>query len=81
MPGLLFGIPGAYAVARYRRSGFALIVLTARMAPGIAFLIPWFVLFVQLKLTNTYLALVTTHLIQTLPIVTFSSMLTFSLNH
>ncbi|MCX5909383.1 MAG: carbohydrate ABC transporter permease [Deltaproteobacteria bacterium] len=67
--GLVFGIPGAYAVARYRRSGFALIVLTARMAPGIAFLLPWFVMFVQLKLTNTYLALVATHLIQTLPIV------------
>ena len=67
--GLLFGIPGAYAVARYRRTGFALIVLAARMAPGIAFLLPWFVLFVQLKLTNTYFALVTTHLIFTLPLI------------
>ncbi len=67
--GLLFGIPGAYAVARYKRTGFALIVLAARMAPGIAFLLPWFVLFVQLKLTNTYFALVTTHLIFTLPLV------------
>ena len=64
--GLLFGIPGAYAVARYKRTGFALIVLAARMAPGIAFLLPWFVLFVQLRLTNTYFALVTTHLIFTL---------------
>ena len=67
--GLLFGIPGAYAVARYKRTGFALIVLAARMAPGIAFLLPWFVLFVQLKLTNTYFALVTTHLIFTLPLI------------
>lgn len=67
--GLLFGIPGAYAVARYKRTGFALIVLAARMAPGIAFLLPWFVLFVQLRLTNTYFALVTTHLIFTLPLI------------
>jgi len=67
--GLLFGIPGAYAVARYRRTGFALLILAARMAPGIAFLLPWFVLFVQMKLTNTYFALVTTHLIFTLPII------------
>jgi multiple sugar transport system permease protein len=66
---LLFGIPGAYAVARYKRTGFALIVLAARMAPGIAFLLPWFVLFVQLRLTNTYFALVTSHLIFTLPLV------------
>jgi multiple sugar transport system permease protein len=67
--GLLFGIPGAYAVARYKRTGFGLLVLAARMAPGIAFLLPWFVLFVQLKLTNTYFALVTTHLIFTLPLI------------
>jgi multiple sugar transport system permease protein len=67
--GLLFGIPGAYAVARYKRTGFALIVLAARMAPGIAFLLPWFVLFVQLRLTNTYFALVTSHLIFTLPLI------------
>lgn len=67
--GLLFGIPAAYAVARYRRSGFALIVLAARMAPGIAFLIPWFVLFVQLRLTDTYVALVATHMIVTLPLI------------
>jgi multiple sugar transport system permease protein len=67
--GLLFGIPGAYAVARYKRTGFGLLVLAARMAPGIAFLLPWFVLFVQLRLTNTYLALVTTHLIFTLPLI------------
>jgi len=66
---LLFGIPGAYAVARYKRTGFALIVLAARMAPGIAFLLPWFVLFVQLRLTNTYFALVTSHLIFTLPLI------------
>jgi multiple sugar transport system permease protein len=67
--GLLFGIPGAYAVARYKRTGFGLLVLAARMAPGIAFLLPWFVLFVQLRLTNTYSALVTTHLIFTLPLI------------
>jgi multiple sugar transport system permease protein len=67
--GLLFGIPGAYAVARYKKTGFALIVLAARMAPGIAFLLPWFVLFVQLKLTNTYFALVTSHLIFTMPLI------------
>ena len=66
---LVLGIPGAYGVARYRRHGFALVVLAARMAPGIAFLIPWFVMFVQLKLTNTYTALVAAHLIVSLPIV------------
>ncbi len=66
---LVLGIPGAYGVARYRRNTFAMVVLAARMAPGIAFLIPWFVMFVQLRLTNTYQALVASHLIICLPIV------------
>ncbi len=66
---LLLGIPAAYSVARYRRNGFALLILAARMAPGIAFLIPWFVLFVKVHLTDTYVALISTHLIVTLPIV------------
>lgn len=65
---LLLGLPAAYAVARYRRTGFALLVLAARMAPGIAFLIPWFMMFVQLGLADSYLALVATHLIVTLPL-------------
>ncbi len=67
--GLLFGIPGAYAVARYRRTGFGLFVLAARMAPGIAFLLPWFIIFVEMKLTDTYFSLVITHLIFTLPLI------------
>src|SRR5262245_19017853 len=36
------GLPGAYAIARYKRTGIALAILTARMAPGIGYLIPWF---------------------------------------
>src|SRR6266542_6423038 len=32
---LLLGLPGAYAIARFKRTGIALAILTARMAPGI----------------------------------------------
>jgi multiple sugar transport system permease protein len=67
--GLLIGIPGAYAVARYRRTGFGIFVLAARMAPGIAFLLPWFIIFVKTNLTDTYFSLVMTHLIFTLPLI------------
>ncbi|MGH7153686.1 MAG: carbohydrate ABC transporter permease, partial [Acetobacteraceae bacterium] len=34
--GLLLGVPAAYALARYRRTGVGVILLAARMAPGIA---------------------------------------------
>jgi multiple sugar transport system permease protein len=66
---LLLGLPGAYAIARFRRTGIALAILTARMAPGIAYLIPWFILFTKAKLIDTYTALILTHLIVALPLV------------
>ncbi len=66
---LLLGLPGAYAIARYRRTGIALAILTARMAPGIGYLIPWFILFTKAKMIDTYSALILTHLIVALPLV------------
>jgi multiple sugar transport system permease protein len=66
---LFLGLPGAYAIARFRRTGIALAILTARMAPGIAYLIPWFILFTKVKLIDTYTALILTHLIVALPLV------------
>jgi multiple sugar transport system permease protein len=66
---LLFGIPAAYAIARYRRTGLGLILLLARMAPLVAFLIPLFVLYVKLHLVNTYTGLVAAHILVTLPVV------------
>lgn len=66
---LLLGLPGAYAIARFRRTGIALAILTARMAPGIAYLIPWFILFTKARMIDTYTALILTHLIVALPLV------------
>jgi multiple sugar transport system permease protein len=66
---LLFGLPGAYAIARFKRTGIALGILTARMAPGIGYLIPWFILFTKAKMIDTYTALILTHLIVALPLV------------
>jgi multiple sugar transport system permease protein len=66
---LVLGLPGAYAVARFKQTGIALAILTARMAPGISYLIPWFILFTKLKMIDTYTALILTHLIVALPLV------------
>jgi multiple sugar transport system permease protein len=66
---LLLGLPGAYAIARFKRTGIALSILTARMAPGIGYLIPWFILFTKAGLIDTYTALILTHLIVALPLV------------
>ena len=66
---LLLGLPGAYAIARFKRTGIALAILTARMAPGIGYLIAWFILFTKAGMIDTYSALILTHLIVALPLV------------
>jgi len=65
---LFLGIPAAYSVARWRRTALGMLLLAARMAPGIAFLIPLFVMFLSLHLVGSYVSLIASHLIFTLPL-------------
>ena len=66
---LLFGAPAAYGIARWRRYGMGMAVLVARLMPGISFLIPWFILFRILGLSDSYLTLILTHMVVGLPAV------------
>jgi multiple sugar transport system permease protein len=66
--GLGLGIPAAYAMARWRRTAMGVVLLAARMAPGIAFLIPLFVACLELHLVGGYTSLIASHLIFTLPL-------------
>lgn len=66
---LLLGIPAGYGIARSRRYGTALLILVARLTPALSYLIPWFLLFQELGLANTYQGLILTHLIIGLPLV------------
>jgi len=67
--GLAVGLPGAYSIARWGQRRLALTVLVARIIPGISYLIPWYIFFRQLRLVDTYSALILTHLIVGLPII------------
>lgn len=67
--GLLLGVPAAYAASITRSSWPALATLSARMAPGTLFLVPWYVLFRDLGLVGSYLALILTQGVIALPIV------------
>ena len=64
---LVFGLPAAYGIARYRQKRLPVAILVARIMPGISFLVPWFIMFSKVKLTGTYLALILAHLLITLP--------------
>ena len=64
--GLIVGLPAAYSIAKYRQDKLASVVLLSRMIPGLSLLVPWFIFFRMLNLTDTYLAIILAHLIVTL---------------
>jgi len=65
--GLLFGLPCAYSIARWKQSKLAVAILVSRIVPWISFLIPWYLMFSLIGMIDTYLALIVTHLIITMP--------------
>jgi multiple sugar transport system permease protein len=66
--GMGLGAPAAFAMAWHRLSWPATATLFARMAPGALFLLPWFLMFSAAGLTGSYLALILTHAVITLPV-------------
>jgi multiple sugar transport system permease protein len=66
---LALGLPAAYSIARFRMNGLGLTILVARIIPGITFLIPWFVIFNELRLVDTYVALILSHMLVGLPYI------------
>lgn len=69
--GLVIGMPAAYTIARYNQKRLAVSLLTARLLPGVAFLVPFFILFTQLGLVGTYPALILAHVLVTFPLTVF----------
>lgn len=69
---LAIGIPTAYVLARYRFPGnadYGFWVLSTRMTPPVAMLIPFFVLYVKTGLHDTYVGLTIAHVAINLSIV------------
>lgn len=66
---LLIGVPAGYGIAKARATRAAMLILIARITPGLSYLIPLFLLFQWLELTGTLLPIVLTHLVITVPIV------------
>jgi multiple sugar transport system permease protein len=66
---LLLGLPAAYSIARFRQERLSVVILVARLMPGISFLMPWYIIFSRLGLMDTYAALILAHMLITLPVV------------
>jgi multiple sugar transport system permease protein len=66
---LLVGVPAGYGIARMQAHRAAVVILIARITPGLSYLIPLFLLFQWLGLLGTLMPQIIIHLVVTVPIV------------
>jgi multiple sugar transport system permease protein len=66
---LAVGLPAAYSMARWRQRSLGMLFLLVKILPGIAFLVPLFVIYRQLGLINTLPGVALAHVIIVLPLV------------
>jgi len=66
---LAIGVPAGYGIAKARAMRAAMLILIARLTPGLSYLIPLFLLFQWVGLVGTLTPIVITHLVITVPIV------------
>jgi multiple sugar transport system permease protein len=66
---LLIGLPAAYSIARFGQRRLLMLILVARLMPGISFLMPWYIVFSRLRLMDSYTALILSHMLIALPVV------------
>ena len=66
---LLVGVPAGYGIARMKAHKSAIVILIARITPGLSYLIPLFLLFQWLGLLGTLVPQIVIHLVVTVPIV------------
>jgi multiple sugar transport system permease protein len=77
---MLLGVPAAYVLGRFRVPGRRLLLLgliSVRLFPDIASVIPIAEFFIKLRLQNTYTAVVLAHTLLALPYVIFIGMSAF----
>jgi multiple sugar transport system permease protein len=65
---LALGLPAAFSIARYRQYWLATSILVVRILPGIAFIIPWYILFSRANLIGNHGSLIVVHMLGTLPL-------------
>lgn len=69
---LLIGLPAAYALARYdfkRKNFTAFMILSVRLIPPIAFLIPDYLIVLFLKIQTTYMSVIMFYIVFQIPFV------------
>lgn len=71
---LIIGIPAAYSMSRFAMRRSALVVLMARIIPGVSLLVPWYYVFANLRLVGGFGVLIISHMFVALPLIVFIMM-------
>jgi multiple sugar transport system permease protein len=66
---LVIGLSAAYSIARFAQKKLLMLILVARLMPGISFLMPWYIVFSRAHLMDSYTALILSHMLICLPVV------------
>jgi multiple sugar transport system permease protein len=68
---LLLGVPAAYAMSRFSMQKSALVVLLARIIPGISLLVPWYYVFANLGWVGSYGVMILSHMFILIPVIVY----------
>ncbi|SCF13745.1 carbohydrate ABC transporter membrane protein 2, CUT1 family [Micromonospora viridifaciens] len=71
---LLLGVPAAYSMSRFNMKKSALVVLMARVIPGVSLLVPWYYVFSNLQMVGGYTVLILSHMFVSLPLIVYIMM-------
>ncbi|TDC00588.1 carbohydrate ABC transporter permease [Micromonospora fluostatini] len=71
---LLLGVPAAYSMSRFNMKKSALVVLMARVIPGVSLLVPWYYVFSNLQMVGGFGVLILSHMFVSLPLIVYIMM-------
>lgn len=71
---LALGVPAAYAMSRFNMRKSALVVLLARIIPGISLLVPWYYVFANLGWVGSYWVMILSHMFILIPVSVYIMM-------
>ncbi|MCT2281123.1 carbohydrate ABC transporter permease [Micromonospora chalcea] len=71
---LILGVPAAYSMSRFSMKKSALVVLMARIIPGVSLLVPWYYVFSNLQMVGGFTVLILSHMFVSLPLIVYIMM-------
>lgn len=71
---LVLAVPAAYSMSRFVMGKSAMVVLLARIIPGVSLLVPWYFVFSQMRLVGSYTVLILSMMFVSLPLILYIMM-------